>query len=159
MVSVQQEHAMNTKTLLLPAALVCAMALAGTARVAERDLDCRLVYSLSGWSLIYKHTTGTGTVTCEGGQSMRVKISAKALGLTAGKWKIDRGTGNFTDVRNIRDVLGTYAQASANVGLAKSGEAQVLTNGPVSLALAGTGAGVNIGVDIGQFEIEPAGKP
>ena len=158
--SIQQEHAMNRKTLPLLGALVCAMALAGAAQAqAKRDLDCRLVYSLSGWSLIYKHTTGSGTVTCKGGQSMPVKISAKALGLTAGKWKIDRGTGNFTDVQNIRDVLGNYAQASANVGIAKSGEAQVLTNGPVSLALAGSGAGVNLGVDIGQFKIEPAGKP
>jgi hypothetical protein len=35
----------------------------------------------------------------------------------------------------------------------------VLTNGPISLALAGAGAGVNIGVDVGQFRIEPADKP
>lgn len=149
---------MNRKTLPLLAALVVAVAVAGTAQAqtGPRDLDCKLRYSLSGWSLIYKHTSGTGTVTCKGGQSMRVKISAKALGLTAGKWTIDNGTGNFTDVHNIRDVLGNYAQASANVGIAKSGEAQVLTNGPVSLALAGSGAGVNLGVDIGQFKIEPA---
>ena len=152
---------MKTKTLPLLGVVLCAMALAGAAQAQKpkRDLDCRLVYSLSGWSLIYKHTTGSGTVTCKGGQSMPVKISAKALGLTAGKWKIDRGTGNFTDVQNIRDVLGNYVQASANVGLAKSGEAQVLTNGPVSLALAGSGAGVNLGVDIGQFKIEAAAKP
>lgn len=87
---------------------------------------------------------------------MRVRVSAKALGLTAGKWQIDHGTGHFTDVRKISDVLGTYVQASANIGLAKSGEAQVLTKGPVSLALAGAGAGVNLGVDIGRFKIEPA---
>ena len=152
----RKESAMNRNTRPLVGALLCAMTLASAAQAAERDLDCRLVYNLSGWSLIYKHTTGSGTVTCKGGQSMRVKVSAKAVGLTVGKWKVDRGTGNFTDVHNIRDVLGNYAQASANVGLAKSGEAQVLTNGPISLALAGAGAGVNIGVDVGQFRIEPA---
>ena len=147
---------MNRKTLPLLGALVCAMAVASAAQAADRDLDCRLDYSLTGWSLIYKQTSGTGTVTCEGGQSMRVRVSAKALGLTAGKWQIDHGTGHFTDVRRIGDVLGTYVQASANIGLAKSGEAQVLTKGPVSLALAGAGAGVNLGVDIGQFKIGPA---
>ena len=146
---------MNRKTLPLLGALVCAMAVASAAQAADRDLDCRLDYSLTGWSLIYKQTSGTGSVTCEGGQSMRVRVSAKALGLTAGKWQIDHGTGHFTDVRRIGDVLGTYVQASANIGLAKSGEAQVLTKGPVSLALAGAGAGVNLGVDIGQFKIEP----
>jgi hypothetical protein len=150
---------MNRKPLALLGALVCAAALASTAHAADRKLDCRLNYSLTGWSLIYKHTSGTGTVTCKGAGSMKVLVSAKALGLTVGKWKIDHGTGNFSDVHKITDVLGNYVQASANVGLAKSGEAQVLTNGPVSLALAGSGAGVNLGVDIGQFKIEPASKP
>lgn len=149
---------MTRKTLPLLAVLACAMALASTAQAQApaRDLDCRLDYSLTGWSLIYKQTTGEGIVTCDGGESMRVRVSAKALGVTAGRWQIDNGTGHFTDVRRIQDVLGTYVQASANIGLVKSGAAQVLTKGPVSLALAGAGAGVNIGVDVGQFEIEPA---
>lgn len=149
---------MNRKTLALLGALMCAAVLASTAQAADRKLDCRLRYSLSGWSLVYKQTSGTGTVTCKGVKPMAVKVSAKALGLTVGKWKIDNGTGNFSNVTSINEVLGNYVQASANVGLAKSGEAQVLTNGPVSLALAGAGAGVNIGVDIGQFKIEAAGK-
>lgn len=147
---------MYRKTLPLLAALVCASALGSTAQAADADLDCKLNYNLTGWSLIYKHTSGTGTVTCENGQSMAVKVSAKALGLTIGKWHVENGTGKFTDVHNISDVLGGYAQASANAGLVKSGEAQVLSKGPVSLALAGTGEGVNLGVDVGQLKIERA---
>lgn len=149
---------MNMKSLPLLAILACALgaAAAPQARAADRDIDCKLKYSLTGWSLIYKHTSGRGVVTCNNGQSMPVLLSAKAVGLTAGKWHIDHGTGRFTDVHNIREVLGGYAQASANAGIAKSGEAQVLTKGPVSLALAGAGEGVNIGVDIGQFKIKPA---
>ena len=106
--------------------------------------------------MIYTHTTGTGVVSCDNGKSMPVRVTAKALGLTAGKWHIDNGQGKFTNVHNIHDVLGGYAQASANAGLAKSGEAQVLSKGEVSLALSGAGEGVNLGVDIGQFKIEPA---
>ena len=149
---------MNMKSLPLLAVLACALgaAAAPQARAADRDIDCKLKYSLTGWSLVYKHTSGRGVVTCNNGQSMPVLLSAKAVGLTAGKWHIDHGTGRFTDVHNIREVLGGYAQASANAGIAKSGEAQVLTKGPVSLALAGAGEGVNLGVDIGQFKIKPA---
>ena len=149
---------MNMKSLPLLAILACALGAAAVpqAQAADRDIDCKLKYSLTGWSLIYKHTSGRGVVTCNNGQSMPVLLSAKAVGLTAGKWHIDHGTGRFTDVHNIREVLGGYAQASANAGVAKSGEAQVLTKGPVSLALAGAGEGVNLGVDIGQFKIKPA---
>ncbi len=147
---------MNSKSATVFATLACAIALAAAPKAhAARDVDCRLDYQLTGWSLLYKHTTGNGRVSCDNGQSMPVRVSAKAVGLTAGKWKVDHGTGRFTDVRSIHEVLGRYAQASANLGVVKSGEAQVLSNGPVSLALAGAGAGVNIGVDVGAFRIEP----
>jgi len=149
---------MNIKSIPMVAVLACALGSAAMspARAADAGLECKLSYSLSGWSLIYKHTTGTGVVTCSNGKSMPVRVTAKAIGLTAGKWHIDNGQGKFSDVHSIHDVLGGYAQASANAGLAKSGEAQVLTKGPVSLALSGEGEGVNLGVDIGQFKIEPA---
>jgi len=32
----------------------------------------------------------------------------------------------------------------------------VLSKGDISLALSGAGEGINLGVDIGQFKIEPA---
>ena len=148
-----------TRTLLaMLTAATCALAIAATATATagSANLDCKLRYDLHGWSLIYKHTTGTGVVTCENGTSMRVKVTAKALGITAGKWHIDNGKGTFSDVHTINDLLGDYAQASANAGVVKSGEAQVLTKGPVSLALAGGGEGVNLGVDIGKFTISRA---
>jgi hypothetical protein len=145
---------MNKTTLSLLFASVCAAGLSAAPAQAAADLDCKLDYNLTGWSLIYKHTTGTGMVRCDNGSVMPVKVSAKAVGLTAGKWHIDNGNGKFSDVHTITDVLGRYAQASANAGVVKSGEAQVLTKGPVSLALAGGGEGTNIGVDIGAFTIE-----
>ena len=137
-------------------AVTCAIAFGMLSPTPARaaDLDCKLTYNLDGWSFIYKQTSGKGTVTCDNGQSMPVHVSAKAVGLTAGKWQIDNGKGNFTDVHSINDVLGHYAQASANAGIVKSGEAQVLTKGPVSLALAGGGEGINLGVDVGSFKIE-----
>lgn len=149
---------MNVKLVPMVAVLACALGSAAVtpARAAGADLECKLSYNLSGWSLIYKHTTGTGVVKCNNGKSMAVRVTAKAVGLTAGKWHIDNGQGKFSDVHSIHDVLGSYAQASANAGLAKSGEAQVLSKGDISLALSGAGEGINLGVDIGQFKIQPA---
>jgi len=53
-------------------------------------------------------------------------------------------------------VFGSYAQAEAHAGLGKSGTAQVLTKGEVSLALAGKGEGVNLGIDIGEMTLTRA---
>lgn len=144
-----------TKHSMIPllAALAFALGLSCSPRALAADLECKLVYNIDGWSLVYKHATGNGTVTCNDGKSMSVNIKAQAIGLTAGKWRISDGKGRFSDIHNINDVLGAYAQAEANAGVVKTGSAQVLTKGTVSLALAGTGEGVNLGVDVGRFEI------
>ena len=126
------------------------------ASAAEADLGCKMKFSLTGWSLIYKRAEGSGVVTCANGTSIPVKISAHGGGLTVGKSHIDNGTGKFTEVHKIEDVLGTYAQGDASIGAVKSGTAQVLTKGTVSLALAGAGEGVDIGVSFGGFSIERA---
>ncbi len=139
-------------------ALSIAAAIPQHAKAANADLDCKMKFSLTGWSLIYKHAEGHGTVTCEDGSSMDVKIEAKGGGITVGKSHIDNGNGRFTDVHNINDVLGTYAQGDASAGAGKSSTAQVLTKGTVSLALAGTGEGVELGVSVGGFTISKAGR-
>ena len=64
-------------------------------------------------------------------------------------------TGKFTDVRTINDVFGSYARGEVHAGAVKSGTAQVLTKGTVSLALAGSGEGIDLGIDVGAFTIEP----
>ena len=149
--------------ILAYSALAASLALASLtaaqpAQAADANLDCKLKFSLTGWAAIYKHAEGHGTVHCENGESMNVKITAKGGGLTVGKSHIDNGTGRFTDVHNIEDVLGTYAQGDASAGFGKSGTAQVLTKGTVSLALAGAGEGVALGISVGGFTIERTGR-
>lgn len=146
---------------VLASVVSMAIGLPRAAVAAEADLDCKLRFSLTGWSLIYKHAEGTGVVSCANGKSMPVKVEAHGGGITVGKSHIDNGTGKFTDVRKIEDVLGTYAQGDASIGAGKSGTAQVLTKGTVSLALAGAGEGIDIGVSVGGFsitEVEPKKK-
>jgi len=121
------------------------------------DLDCKLHFSLTGWSAIYKHAEGHGMVTCADGTKMPVVIEAKGAGLTVGKSHIDDGTGRFTDVHAIDEVLGRYVEGEAHAGVVKSGTAQLLTKGTVSLALGGKGQGVDIGIDVGELTLTPAG--
>ncbi len=132
--------------------LVAACAFMPAARAAGR-IDCELRYSLSGWSAFYKTASGSGTVTCNNGQTLKVKIRAKGGGLTFGKQTIENGRGKFSEVRTITDVLGTYASGGAHAGVIKSAGAQVVTKGEVSLALAGKGEGVDLGIDFGKFVI------
>lgn len=139
--------------LLLP---VVALALAAAAApAAARDVSCRLDFDMAGWSILYKTASGTGRVSCDNGQSMAVKISAKGGGLTVGKSEIRDGRGHFSGVNNVREVLGTYVAAEAHAGAVKSSKAQVMTKGEISLALAGTGEGFDLGVALGAFTIEP----
>jgi hypothetical protein len=141
------------------AALVFACATAVTAlpvssaRADDAKVECHLHFNLAGWSLIYKHASGNGTVSCDNGQTANVKITVVGGGITAGKYRIHDGKGEISDVRSIDDVFGDYAQAGAEAGVVKSSTAQVLTKGTTSLALAGTGEGVNLGISVGKFTI------
>ncbi|MGB6606145.1 MAG: hypothetical protein WA747_00390 [Steroidobacteraceae bacterium] len=120
------------------------------------DLRCRMTFTLEGWSAIYQSAHGKGVVTCADGSSFPVLIRAKGGGLTAGKWQIDDGHGTFSDVHRPSEVLGRYAQGGAQAGVVKSAEAEVLTKGTVSLALAGRGHGVDLGVAVGEVTLSRA---
>lgn len=138
------------KTTGVLAALALLFGLQGTAAAA---IDCEMDFSMSGWSAFYKTASGSGTIHCNNGQSMKVKIRTKGGGITFGKQRIDNGRGKFSEVRSIKELLGTYASGGAHAGAVKSSAASVVTKGDVSLALAGTGEGVDIGIDFGKFVI------
>lgn len=137
----------------LAAVVLLASVMAPPARAAG-PVDCTLQYSLSGWSVFYQTASGSGTVTCGDGQTLPVRIRAKGGGLTFGKSRVD-GSGVFSGVYDIRDVLGAYASSEAHVGLAKSARATAMTKGSVSLALVGRGQGWDLGLAFGKFVIEP----
>jgi len=129
------------------------LALSTPVRAAE-DIHCKMQFRLSGWSAFYKRAEGSGTVTCDNGQSMQVHLRAEGGGLTFGKTEIDDGRGNFTGVYDIHEVLGHYGGAEAHAGAQASANSQVVTKGNVSLALTGKGRGWNLGVAFGAFIIE-----
>jgi len=123
------------------------------AAIAAPNIKCDMSFRISGWSVFYKESKGTGTIKCSNGQSMSVKLKAQGGGLTVGKSTIDDGHGEFSAVSSISELLGTYASAEAEAGAVKSAKGQVVTKGEVSLALSGTGRGWELGVSFGSFVI------
>ena len=114
---------------------------------------CEIEFALSGWSVFYKKADGEGTITCDDGQTAKVKISSRGGGLTVGKSKIVKGFGRFTEIERIDDLFGSYANAEAHAGAGKSAAASVVTKGEISLAFQGTGTGVDLGISFGKFTL------
>ncbi len=141
------------KTMMAALVLLAATGLAPAAQAAG-NIDCELRYNLSGWSAFYKTASGTGTITCDNGSSFPVSISAKGGGLTVGRTTITDGRGKFTGAYSMNDLVGTYAAAEVHASANKATDAQVMTKGDISLALAGTGRGWSLGVGFGKFVIE-----
>ena len=135
------------------AALSLSLLMVTPAQADTKTTLCRMDYTMKGWSAFYKTAKGSGTITCDDGQTARVKIKATGGGLTAGKSEVRDGLGKFSEVASINELFGSYVTASAAAGAVKSSEAQAMTKGEVSLALAGTGTGVELGVSFGKFTI------
>jgi hypothetical protein len=117
-------------------------------------MKCRMKYDLKGWSVLYKTSKGTGHIKCDNGQAASVNIRTEGGGLTVGKSEVIGGKGTFSGVRDISELYGGYAEATAHAGMGESTDSRVMTKGEVSLALSGTGQGANVGVAFGAFIIE-----
>lgn len=144
---------MMRKTVLSVTAAALLMGLGVAPQASASDVRCEMRFNMSGWSVFYKRSSGTGTITCNNGQSMNVALEARGGGLSFGKSSIENGVGEFSPVGNINELLGGYASAEAHAGAGGSAKGQVVTKGPVSLALSGTGRGVDLGVAFGSFHI------
>ena len=117
-------------------------------------VKCEMKFTMKGWSVFYKRASGTGTITCDNGQTANVKLEARGGGLTAGKSAIENGHGDFSAVKDIEEIFGSYADAEAHAGAVKSSGARAMTKGEVSLALSGTGRGWDLGISFGRFTIK-----
>ncbi len=140
------------RTLALAFALTALFAALGAS--AAQAADCTMDFNLTSWSIFYKASKGTGKITCSNGQTATVRLEGKGGGLTAGRSKVRDGFGKFSEVDDIKELFGAYIAGGASAGAGKSSEAQVVTKGEVSLALAGNGTGVELGVSFGKFTIK-----
>jgi hypothetical protein len=118
---------------------------------------CDLRYDLDGWSIFYKEAAGHGTVRCDNGQRADVRLETRGGGITFGRSRIVDGHGTFSPINEIDEIFGDYANAEAHAGIGVSSGAHVVTKGPVSLTLSGTGTGVDLGFAFGRFTIVRGG--
>ena len=153
-------HKVSIRKFVLGSVITAAALLAGacslvapTPAQAAANVKCTISFEMKGWSAFYKTATGSGTVTCDNGQSMHVKLTAKGGGLTVGKSSIEEGHGEFSAVAGLSEILGSYASAEAHAGAVQSASGQVMTKGEVSLALSGKGRGFDLGVAFGKLTI------
>jgi hypothetical protein len=122
-----------------------------------KTVDCEMKFNLKGWSAFYKTSKGEGTITCNNGQTASVDVKATGGGITFGTEEIADGTGRFSKVNDISELLGSYAQSEAHAGAGKGAGASAMTKGDVQLTLAGTGKGVSVGFAFGKFTITKKG--
>ena len=143
-----QSRRMMRMTIFGLAVVATMAAAAGAAQTS-----CTMRFDLAGWSAFYKTSSGTGTVTCDNGQSAKVAIKTTGGGLTVGKSTVTDGHGKFSPIASIDEIFGNYATADAHAGAGSSASAQVMTKGSVSLELTGKGQGVDLGFSFGKFTI------
>ena len=119
------------------------------------DLSCKMTFATKGWSVLYKTAKGHGHVTCSNGQTAEVYIKTTGGGLVVGKSSIDDGHGDFSGVKDISNIFGSYASAEGEAGAVKSASGTVVSKGEINLALSGTGRGWDLGVSFSKFTISP----
>lgn len=147
----------GASALVFMASLMIVLGPAASSSALAADKDCDMTYSLKGWSAVYKTAKGEGTITCNNGETAQVAISVKGGGVTFGKTEIYDGKAEISGVKSIKDIYGSYAAASAHAGVVKAGAVEVMTKGTVSIALAGSGNGVDVGIDFSDFKISEIG--
>ena len=147
---------MRNKLVLLLLAGAAALPLSAHAAEVKANVECTMKFELKGWSVFFEDATGHGMVSCNNGQKADVHLKVQGGGLSFGKFNVLNGTGTFSDVTSLDQIYGGYLAATAEAGAGKSGTASVYTKGVVSLALSGTGQGVDLGFDFGKLEIRPA---
>lgn len=149
---------MRRTALIVTAALLLPLAAYAGGKKEKKDdgkTECRLDFKLKSWSVFYKSGKGQGTITCDNGQSSKVKIRTHGGGVTFGENEIEGG-GTFSKVKDIKELYGGYAESGAHAGASSSADSKAMWNGDILLTLNGTGKGWDLGFAFGKFKISPA---
>jgi hypothetical protein len=138
-----------------PTIVALVIALIGTSSVfaeSATGIECTIRFQLKKNWAVYERADGPGMVSCADGTAIPVVVVDRGAGLSVGVSKI--GTGNFSNVHRISDVIGSYAQTGMQGGTATSSrQAQLMMKGGGSLALAGTGEGSDLGIGLASSAI------
>jgi hypothetical protein len=157
-------------TIIAPRTLLCALLIsagaittAHSARTPDEEpnrktMDCEMKFNLQGMSGFLKTAKGEGIITCNNGQLAKFSIRVTGDGFMLGTSEVVDGRGDFSDVRSIDELFGSYVQAEVYADTGRSAAVQVLTKGRISLALTGTGRGVDVGFAFEKLTIDRANE-
>ena len=115
--------------------------------------DCTISYHLKGWSAFYKTYKGSGTISCDNGQSATVNLSLRGGGFTFGASEITEGKGKVNGIEKIEDVYGSYFAMDGHAGFGKSIEGRLAPKGSRSLHFSGKGRGYDLGWSMGSLSV------
>ena len=153
-----------TRWMNLALALTILILPAAPTAFAEEEKDtgmtlCTMTFDLKGWSVFYATGKGQGVITCDNGQTSKVKLKVTGGGLTAGKTTVRNATGRFTEVGDISELYGSWAAAGASAAAGKAAATGVVTKGDIALTVVGTGTGVKLGFGGAKLSIKPEDAP
>jgi hypothetical protein len=116
---------------------------------------CTMKFSLKSWSVFYKSGKGYGTITCDNNQKADIAIRSHGGGVTFGKYNIADGEGEFSPVKDIKELYGKYGSVGGEGGAVEARIGQNLSKDDINLSIKGTGTGGGFGFDFGGFRISP----
>ena len=136
-------------------ATIVAGAMAAAIGTANAGTTCRISMNITKAGFVVGAAGGTGTLRC-GGRSYPLDIGGINAGLIIGASKMSL-RGQARNLRDIRDIEGTYAKLGASAAAGAGGTNFLATNERgVELALRGSQVGLEASLDLGGMTIRLA---
>lgn len=119
---------------------------------ANSQMTCAVQMQITKGGFVIGGSGGGGTVTC-GGKTRRFRVSGFQFGLVIGLSTLDL-VGEARNVRDVRDIEGTYTGLGASAALGGGAGNKVARNANgVELRLRGTQAGIDASLSLGGLTI------
>ncbi|MDO8527883.1 MAG: hypothetical protein Q7T03_09380 [Deltaproteobacteria bacterium] len=126
---------------------------------AEPSTQCTLKFDMTTRPMFFTRGKGTGTITCDSGETANIIVRAYGGWVTLFQKKGIDGNGTFSKVEDISKLYGSYTDSQTTAG--HSGalvKTPIVWKRNISLQFSGTPKGWNPGASMGEFRILPAEK-
>ena len=130
-------------------------AMAVTTTTAKAEMTCRMSMEITKGGFVVGAAGGTGTLRC-GDQRYPLDVGGINAGLIVGVSKMSL-TGEARNLRDVRDIEGTYARLGASAAAGAGGTNILATNDHgVELSMRGSQVGLEASLDLGGLTIRLA---
>ena len=130
-------------------------AMAATTTAAKAEMTCRISMEITKGGFVIGAAGGTGTLRC-GDRRYPLDIGGINAGLIIGMSKMSLN-GKARNLRDVRDIEGTYARLGASAAAGEGGTNILATNDRgVELVMRGSQVGLEASLDLGGLTIRLA---